>query len=223
MITVQGGVPDTLPDALDRADIALIADPHRGLSHNRNCGLAAAKGTLVLFNDDDIALDMAGITQMRGLFAADPTLALALGWRTGEVPKRGRRTGSFALTRFTAGHASAPGLMVRRTAVLGAGVTFDPAFGVGAPAPIGEDYIFVTDLLRAGLKGRGVPIETGAHPHPSTGDDWHNPDLMRARRAMLARVFGPVHPLVRAAYTLRHRHRFSTAAAALRFALGQDA
>ncbi|MEO1777194.1 MAG: hypothetical protein AAFU63_00235 [Pseudomonadota bacterium] len=211
-----------VPAWATRADARLVPEHSHGLSRNRMAGLAAAQGALVLFSDDDIHLDMAGIDALRAAFAADPSLSLALGWRTGHRPETGGRAGPHRLTRFNTGHACVPEIMVRRADVLRAGVTFDPAFGVGAHYPLGEDYIFVTDLLRAGLKGRGFPVETGAHPHASTGDDWRDPILMQARRAMLARVFGPLHPAMRALYTIRHRRRFATRSQALRFLLGRS-
>ncbi|MEO0601940.1 MAG: hypothetical protein AAF211_10930, partial [Myxococcota bacterium] len=48
-----------------RADARLVPEHSHGLSRNRMAGLAAAQGALVLFSDDDIHLDMAGIDALR--------------------------------------------------------------------------------------------------------------------------------------------------------------
>lgn len=209
------------PDWAARADVRLIPQAGTGVSINRNAGLAAAQGDLVLFSDDDITLDMDGIDRLRGAFAEDPGLALAMGWRAGRLPRRGRRAARHRLTRLNTGRACPPEIMVRRAAIAAADVRFDPDFGVGARYPLGEEYAFVADILRAGGRGLGLPVVTGAHPDISTGDDWRDPVLMAARQALLRRVFGPWAGPVRLVYAWRNRPRFAGTGAALRFALGR--
>ncbi len=209
------------PEWTKRPDVRLMPLSSIGLSRNRNAGLAAAEGALVLFCDDDIQLCPSGIDQLRATFVSDETLALSIGWRKGTCPTKGRRAGPYALTRFNTGHACVPAIMIRRFDIIQSGITFDPDFGVGAPYPLGEDYIFVTDILSAGFKGRGFPIEVGAHPHASSGDNWRCPDLMRARQKVLKRVFGHWHAGLRIIYALKHRRRFNSPLHALHFALGR--
>jgi glycosyltransferase involved in cell wall biosynthesis len=219
LIHVQAMGAGPLPDALRRDDVTLRAEPGTGLSVNRNAGLAQAGGALVLFSDDDIALAPEGLAAMRAAFASDPALDLVLGWRAGQLPDTGPRRARHALTRFNTGRAAVPGIVIRRASLQATGLRFDEGFGVGAPCPLGEDYIFVTDLLAAGLRGVGLPIVTGAHDGPSSGDNWHDPLLIKSRAAVLRRVFGPLTLPVRLAYAWRHRARFGSLARMLRFGL----
>lgn len=220
VITVQAlADAAALPDWSGRDDVQVWREPSTGVSANRNAGLARATGDLVLFCDDDIRLDLDGITQLREAFGRDPALALALGWREGRLPAAASYHRPYRLTARNSGRAAPPEIMVRRQAVSEAGVLFDTAFGIGARHPLGEEYIFVTDLLAKGLKGCSFPVETGRHDGRSSGDDWADPDLLRARAAVLRRVFGPTTGPVRLAYTWRHRMRFHSVRAALRFAL----
>jgi hypothetical protein len=81
--------------------------------------------------------------------------------------------------------------------------------------------VFVADALAAGLRARGLPVVTGRHEGPSTGDDWSDPRILAARRAVLGRVFGPWAGPVSLLYAARHRRRLGGAAAALRFLRGR--
>ncbi|WP_456389768.1 hypothetical protein, partial [Profundibacter sp.] len=130
------------------------------------------------------------------------------------------RAAKHDLRTANSGRICAPELMVRVGAIRGANIAFDPEFGLGAKFGLGEEFIFITDALKAGLKGVGFPIVTGAHPDESTGNDWQDPALMRARAAMLARVFGRWAILARMAYAWRYRSRIGTIRGCLGFAFG---
>ncbi len=197
-----------------RADTQVLALEGRGLSNSRNAALAQADQPLVLFADDDQTLDPAGIMALAQAFVQDPGLALAAGWRAERLSTRARAQ---RLTRLNSGRICAPEFMVRLAPIRAAGLRFDPEFGLGARYPVAEDYIFVCDILRAGLAGVSLPVVTGAHPHDSTGDNWSDPDLMRARQAMIRRAFGPWAPLMRLAYALKHRRRMGGVGRALGF------
>jgi len=200
-----------------RPDVTLRLLDSLGLSNSRNAALELAVDDLVLFADDDVGLNLEGIRQLAACFAEDPDLALAVGWRAEQFSADAV---SAPLTRFNSGRVCAPEFMVRRSVIQALGVRFDPDFGLGARHGVGEDYVFVTDILRAGGKGWTWPVVTGTHPHASTGDRWDEPALLAARRAVLTRVFGRWAGPVRLAYALRHRRRFAGVTQLLQFVSG---
>jgi glycosyltransferase involved in cell wall biosynthesis len=206
LVLLQRPQPGAADFFAGRGDVRLELLDTIGLSNSRNAALERAADELLLFADDDVTLEPEGIRALAAHFAADPGLALAAGWRAGRLPQDAR---AHALTRLNSGRICAPEFMVRRPAVQAAGVAFDLSFGLGARHGIGEDYIFVCDILGAGLKGVAVPVATGSHPHESTGDNWADPALLAARRAVIARVFGPWAGLVRLSYALKHRKKFT--------------
>lgn len=197
-----------------RADTRVQVLEGQGLSNSRNAALAQADKPLVLFADDDQALDPIGIIALAQAFAQDSDLVLAAGWRAERLPQGGRVQ---KLTRLNSGRICAPEFMVRLAPIRTAGLRFDAEFGLGARYPVAEDYIFVCDILRAGFAGVSLPVVTGAHPHDSTGDNWSDPVLLHARRAMIRRSFGVWAPLMRLAYALRHRRRMGGWRQALTF------
>lgn len=222
LVLVQKLGEARVPAALEaRADVAVRVLDTVGLSRSRNAALDLAPGALVVFADDDMTLEPEGFLRLARAFAADPALGLAAGWRSDRLPRAGRRARPHRLHHFNAGRICAPELMVRRSAIDAAGLRFDPAFGIGGRFGLGEEYVFITDALKAGLRGRSCPVAVGQHPSESTGDNWQRADLMQARIAMLTRVFGRWAPLMRLLYALRYRRRIGGAARILAFARGQ--
>ena len=203
-----------------RADVTYVALETLGLSHSRNSALAHCITPLLVFADDDMVLDTDGVKRLAVQMGQDSKLGFSAGWRAGRMPKTGRRAAPYRLRKLTAGRVCAPELMVRVEAVRAAGVQFDTAFGVGAQHPVGEDYIFVCDMLDAGLCGAAFPIVTGTHNGLSTGDNWSDTTILRARRTVLDRCFGAWSPMVRAAYALRHAKRLGGVRGAWRFWTG---
>jgi len=203
-----------------RRDVRVVGLDTRGLSKSRNSALAQAEGDLIVFCDDDLALDLDGIMALARAFEQDGDLAFAAGWRGRGSGARmaGRRGRTERLTLFNSGRICAPELMVRRAAFGPNGVRFDTEFGLGARHGVGEEYVFVSDALKTGLKGMSLPIITGHHDDISTGSDWDDPALMRGRQQVLSRVFGPWAWMIRPVYAWRHRRRLGSMRAVVRFA-----
>ncbi|KAA0912326.1 glycosyltransferase [Aquicoccus porphyridii] len=221
VVLVQKPGTTPCPEAIAaRPDVSVHILDTIGLSRSRNTAFDVATGSLLVFADDDMTLDPAGFHRLARAFAEDPKLGFAAGWRSDRLPGTGRRGRVHRLHHFNAGRVCAPELMVRRDTIDAAGLRFDPDFGLGARFGLGEEYVFVTDALKAGLKGLSLPVAVGRHPSESTGDNWQRPDLMRARMAMLKRVFGAWAPLVRGLYALRYRRRIGDPRRVLAFARG---
>jgi hypothetical protein len=203
----------------DRPDVTLHCLDTIGVAKSRNAALDLAQGDLVVFGDDDLIWNIAGIQDLRDSFKADPKLDLVLAWRQ---ERRPLDVGpNKPLTRFNSGRAGAPEMIIRLSAIREHGIRFDTDFGLGGRYGIGEEYVFITDALRAGLHGLSMPVITCSHPHDSTGDNWSDPTLLQGRHAILKRVFGPLAILVRPVYAVRHRRKFTPKSLAFWFALGR--
>lgn len=198
----------------------VIEDHRLGLSHSRNCAIAHATTDFILFADDDMTIDLDGLAQMREKLAGDPGLTLVAGWRREHLARSPKSAQAYPFTLWNSGRLCAPEMMLRLSDLRRMGVGFDPSFGVGAVTPVGEEYVFVADLLRKGGKGISLPVVAGSHPGQSTGDHWRDANLLQARLRVLHRVFGAFAPLVRILYALRHRHKLGAKAAVL-FCLGR--
>ncbi|MEV4411784.1 glycosyltransferase [Catellatospora sp. NPDC049609] len=60
--------------------VRVVTEPVRGASAARNRGIAAARGEIVAFTDDDIDVDPSWLTAIAARFAADPRADCVTGW-----------------------------------------------------------------------------------------------------------------------------------------------
>jgi len=202
-----------------RSDVRVVKPPGEGISNSRNAILSYADTDFLLFADDDMRLDIGGVLRLKHALMRSPQLSFARGWRAGQANMSRR---SCRLNHFNTGRVCAPELMIRVADFRKTEVRFNPSFGLGAPYGLGEEYVFLSDALKAGLKGCALPIVTGAHDGASTGDNWDDPQVLMARRAVLDHVFGPWAVCARAAYASKHMHRFPSIKTALRFVFGRQ-
>jgi hypothetical protein len=81
-------------------------------------------------------------------------------------------------------------------------------FGAGAENYLGDEYIFITDLLKKGGKGVFLPLTIAIHPEESSGSRWGTESDLRARAQVFQRVFGRYAPFVRTAFYLKNFRKF---------------
>ena len=144
----------------------------RGAARSRNAAIAAAETPLLLFADDDQGFDPAGWQQLRQLFAARPQLDFLCarlrvpegGWRKPYGPERIRPA-----RRLNCLKLGTPEMALRLAPVRAAGVQFDPRFGAGGQWPAGDEFIFASDCLTAGLRGCHVPVGLGEEVRANGG------------------------------------------------------
>lgn len=208
LVLVQGG-GQVAPAAAARPDIRVIALEGDGVARSRNAAIAYAEGQFLLFADDDITHLPEAVAPFLAAFAVDPGLALVMGQARnpdGRLHKRyaDRPT---RLTLFNSARIATYEMMVRLDAVRRHDLRFDEAFGAGRPNFIGDEYIFVADLLRAGLGARFIPVTIAEHPAESSGLRFSGAAPMRARKALFRRVFGRAGPVFALLFVMRNWRR----------------
>ena len=219
IVAVQGG---PAPVALQRSDVAVIELPTRGVAKSRNAVIELAQGEILLFADDDSTVLPAGVEELRTHFRAHPGHSIVTGRAidpTGSprknYPRRPKRLTSWNSAKF-----GTIELGIRQPTAL-AGVRFDEDFGAGTRTHLGDEYIFIVDALRAGLKGSYVPIDLAVHPTESSGVGDGRSHEARVRAVVLRRVFGRWAPLARLLFVLRRPTRFASLATTVRFICGR--
>jgi Glycosyl transferase family 2 len=207
-----------------RDDVTVARLASTGLSRSRNAALERARGAILLIADDDVTHLPGAFDGIRRFFAARPEASLLVGQSLDpdgrprkRVPDRPRR-----MTLWNSGRVSSHELALRLAPVRAAGLRFDAGFGARASthALLGEEYIFVADCLRAGLRGAHLPLPLTVHPAASSGFVWEGAAAARARAAVFTRIFGPAAPLVRAGFALKNRRRFTRLTDFWRFVRG---
>ncbi len=196
----------TLLPPSGRPDIRVIHLPGQGVARSRNAAIDNANGAILLFADDDIKFDLAAIERVLAQFSRAPDLVLALaqaqdpeGRLRKAYPKTPQR-----LTRLNSAKAATYEMLVRVAPLREFGLRFDEKFGAGMPDFLGDEYIFIADLVGAGQNCWFFPETIATHPVHSSGLRWNDAVAMRARRAVFRRVFGWAAPVVFAAFRLKH-------------------
>lgn len=203
LVCVQGGSP---PGDTEVARARIVPVPGIGVSKSRNAAIEHASGRYLLFCDDDVEVNLAGVVE--GIRHLEQTgRALVLGHAvdpSGSMRKKYRLSVT-PLTRFNSAKAATYEMLIDLSQVRAKGLLFDVRFGAGADLYLGDEYIFIADLLGAGLSGDAVPMIFGTHPQVSSGSKWGRAEDNHVRAVVLNRVFGRWAFWARMAFGLKNR------------------
>lgn len=229
VVQTPGGTDwrSSLPATLtSRTDLTLLEQVARGVAKSRNLVLDSTTTEFLLFADDDVVFDWAGVLEGIALLDAGPDphapdMLLAAARNEHGRLRKDYPSSVVPLTLRNSGKAATYEMLVRVSAVRALGIRFDERFGAGAVNYLGDEYIFCADLLRAGGRGLHGPVVVAMHPDDSSGSRWGTGADRRARAVVFDRVFGWRAPAVRLAFGLRRRALLGGVGGALRFALGR--
>ena len=206
LVCVQGGCP---PVDSDVARARTVHVPGRGVAKSRNASIAHASGRYLLFCDDDVAVNLPGVAEgIRHLQRTGHALVLGQVMDPSGSMRKRYPLSVTPLTPFNSAKAATYEMLVDLTQVRAMGVRFDTRFGAGTDLHLGDEYLFIVDLLRAGLTGDAVPMVFGTHPRESSGSRWGSVEDSHARAVALNRVFGRWAFWARLAFGLKNRAHF---------------
>lgn len=163
----------------------------KGLSKSRNLALQKALGEICLIADDDVSYIESVETIVLDAFEKNPSAdVITFLTRTpqGDLLKPDNSKKKWH-TRRSVMRVISYEIAFRTQAIRNANLYFDEQFGLGAQFPTGEENIFLIDAIRSDLKVLHVPIPIVTHPRYSSGGDFSNLDLIRAKGAMFFRMF----------------------------------
>lgn len=214
LITVQSGtaLPPTVEQLLRSPTgerVTTKAFHGKGVTKLRNQVIKHATGEYVIFADDDIAFKEEGIQKALNYLEQNKAVALLLGQAEDE---RGKLRKNYPkkitkLTKLNSARAATYEMIIRLDAIKNAGVLFDEGFGAGAEITyLGDEYIFISDLISANLRCVYAPIVLAIHPTDSSGSGWGTDYDRKARALTFDRVFKgnrTLPYLVRFAFGLR--------------------
>ena len=207
-VLVQVQNPQEISYVVSEKSAKIIEMRSVGVAKSRNAAIERASGKYLLFADDDITFSEAGIVEAVEYFEANPDCAIALTQAkddSGALRKEYfKEVKPLRLTNSA--RAATYELMIRVDAFREKGIKFDENFGAGAENYLGDEYIFISDALRAGLKGVHLPVVLATHPIESSGSRWGSEQDLSARQKVFSRVFGWRAPLYRAAFLLKTKN-----------------
>ena len=196
LITVQSG-NDELPtvEQLAKAPsgerVKVLSFAGSGVTKIRNKVLENATGDYLIFADDDINFNEAGVRQaIQEMESTQLTLLLGQAVDEKGLLRKSYPASKQTLTKLNSGKAATYEMLVNVKQVRAAGVSFDENFGAGAKDTyLGDEYIFIADLLSQGLPCSFYPIVLATHPTESSGSGWGTARDRKARALIFDRVF----------------------------------
>lgn len=177
-----------------------------GVAKSRNTVIRSTKTKYLLFADDEIVFLDRGVKSAVAYLEEHPECDLVLAQAidtTGTLRKRYPKK-KVKLTKFNSAKAATYEMIVRVESIKAKDVYFDEKFGAGVINYIGDEYIFITDLLNKGGNAIFLPITIAVHPKDSSGSLWGTERDLLARAQVFQRVFGSWAPLVRAAFYFKN-------------------
>jgi glycosyltransferase involved in cell wall biosynthesis len=201
--------PMDITGALERPDITLTALEGRGVAKSRNAAIEMAKGDIIIFADDDLILHTQNYDALRDLFRNTPELAFVCGQlRDGSgKPFKAYSPDGTPTSRLNTAKVGTPEMAVRTETIRAEQIFFDPNFGAGSQNWLGDEYIFLCDALRAGLRGQYSALSLATHSAPSSGQVSSSESFL-VREAVFRRALGAFSWPFRCAFAWRHRNRF---------------
>lgn len=203
LVVIQN--PDSLQIPKIDSEVKVLVLNSRGVTKSRNAVLTNTDSRYLLFGDDDITFIESGIDSALSYLESNPDISILLMQAVDETGKLRKPYPKNAhnLQLTNSAKAATYEMLIRIDAIKAAGIRFDENFGAGAKNYLGDEYIFIADAIRSGLKGRFLPITIAVHPAESSGNLRNSIEDVAARSKIFSRVFGVWAPVMRTLFILK--------------------
>lgn len=194
-------IPDGL---LSRTDVTVVTLEGRGLSRNRNNAIAHSAADICLLADDDNRYTAARISALREAWRDNPDADI--------LTFQAETYDGAPLHAYPAPYICSVEISFRRSSVMEHGIRFDERFGLGSPLlKAGEEDVFMSDAVRAGLNVKYIPKVIVATDATTTANGFlTDSKLQLTKGAVFCHVYGTAGALWRsikeAGWYLVHRH-----------------
>ena len=169
----------------------------RGVGRSRNLALSKADTDICLFSDEDIVYNTGYVKLIEEEFAAHPEADGILFQVEVDPSRKTYQNDSWGkVGLLNCGRYPAYSMAFRREKLVQTGVQFSLLFGGGAPYSNGEDSLFISQLIKAGMQIYKSPVCIGAEiPRPSTWFTGYHDKFFFDRGVLYHFLYGAAAPL----------------------------
>lgn len=187
LVVDQSSCPSARP-----GDLRYIHMRDYGLSKSRNLAIDESHTDYLLFADDDIEHLPNAFASIVEAFEATGADILTMRIQTPDgLPFKSYRANEFQHSLRTLFKTNSIEIAIKTSSIKNSNLRFDERFGLGSTYPTGEEIIFLIDAHRSNLRIHYYPLTIVTHPKESSGGALSgNPQLIQAKGAMFARIFG---------------------------------
>ncbi len=169
----------------------------RGVGRSRNLALSKADQDICLFSDEDIVYTEGYRELIEAEFAAHPE-ADGIMFQVEVDPSRKTYQNDTwdKVSLWNCGRYPAYSMAFRREKLQSTGVKFSLLFGGGAPYSNGEDSLFISQLIKAGMAIYKSPVCIGEEiPRPSTWFTGYHEKFFFDRGVLYHFLYGAMAPV----------------------------
>lgn len=195
----------TSKDLVPSEDPSTINLFKSGLSLSRNCALENSSSDICLISDDDLTYEANFDQKIVEIFEQYPKadiITFKIMKESGVEFKNYKKKPFYHNIKSVMRVASVE-IAFRRESIIN-DLKFDERFGLGSQFPSSEENIFLTDALKKGKTILFYPLVIATHPDVSSGSNYQNPGLAKAKGAMLYRIFSWKGYLLCLVFAARH-------------------
>lgn len=171
--------------------IRVINSSSRGLSQSRNLAIAHAKGKVCLVADDDVTY-LPGFEEV--ILRAHQRQQEAVVITFKMLDQAGREFRSYPdhteHDLSTIGTVNGVVISFKREPLLQAGIVYNRHFGLGCTFQSANEYVFMRNVLKSGVRALFEPQPILEHPEISSGRDEGSDRVVYARAALRYKYFG---------------------------------
>ena len=193
-----------------REDTIYVSLDVKGLSKNRNNCLKYIDGDIVYICDDDVTLLYEGILKVIEKFKnSDKIDVLRCQVKTfeGKVYKQYKPTEYKVDSLIQLTNFSSIEMTVKSSFIKENQLSFDENFGIGTQYPIGEDFIFITEIKKKNGNIVHYPMEIVEHEEFGTGAVLSY-DVIVGRGAVFRRIFGKISFIVNIYFAIKNQKKY---------------
>lgn len=209
---ITNGDPDAykcyIDDLVHNYNISYFAMHDIGLSKSRNKALEMSTADYVWVMDDDTKIIEGSCSIIENYFTTHKVDFISVPHYMGSKLVQKKKKDS-KVNMLNAAKISSINMVISRQCI-DSGVQFDEHFGLGSNLPSGEEYIYITDLLKKGFIGMFTDIKGCIHlDDESSGYDFYsNETLILSKLKMFKRIFPKSYLLLVALFILKKLDKF---------------
>lgn len=191
LVVVQGDIEGYEELLIETQLIRVVFTKERGLSKSRNLAISYCNADYAFIMDDDVDIDCEALEEV--IFQANKDnsdiFTCKFLYKSGGSSKPNLDS-VFFHDFITLASVNSIEIGFRVESIKKNRIKFNESFGLGTSLPSGEEYIFLTDCLKKGLKVKYYPFYIGIHPDITSGMDFYTTSSkILAKREMLKHIF----------------------------------
>lgn len=188
---------------MSRNDVTIINDDGIGLTRSRNIAIEHARFDYCYVLDDDVTILNEAIDILLSIQDDLDLMTFRVATPEGSMFK------PYALKEkkidiISAARICSIEIMFKKSSIESYNIKFDERFGLGTKLPSGEEYIFISECLKKGLKCKYFPITTVIHEYESSGDDFFSSlEKIKAKKEMFKVITGKKYSFLWFAFLIK--------------------